>query len=441
MSLEAEQHLIGCALIDNESVVKLLEIPEEWFLTNQHKIIHRAFKALTAQNLNTDMFALDDYLKRTTGENDALNIEYLIELSERLPSLNHWGSYKSVLFDSFLKYTLRTFAQNLLNKTNGNEQGTEIVSYVQNEVCKLTENNASGGPQTIGTYLKQLIDQTEWQMNNPGQLRGLKTGFDELDKTINGFEDGKMYLIAARPAMGKSQFGLVNLGLKLQTEKPIIAFSLEMTGKGLAQRAVCNQAKINGYKLNEADLTAMEWEQFAVATTHLKDSNLLIDETPGLSTAQIRARVKAEQIKSGKIGAIIVDHVGLVKKDPRKSETEALSQISHELAAMSKEFDCPMIVLSQLNRGVESRPDKRPILADLKQTSALEEDARCVMMLYRDDYYDENTNQPNVTEVLIRKNSDGETKTCYFEHNLAMASYLPIDGYSAPQPEQPQRKF
>ena len=441
MSLEAEQHLIGCALIDNESVVKLLEIPEDWFLTNQHKIIHRAFKALTAQNLNTDMFALDDYLKRTSGQNDGLNIKYLIELAERLPSLNHWGSYKTVLFNDYKLNTMQTVAQNLTNKVNAKEPISDIVGYLQEETFKLLTDHNETGPQKFGTYLKQVIDQADWQMNNPGQLRGLKTGFDELDKIINGFEDGKMYLIAARPAMGKSQFGLVNLGLKLQTEDPVIAFSLEMTGKGLAQRAVCNQAKINGYKLNEADLTAMEWEQFAVATTHLKDSNLLIDETPGLSTAQIRARVKAEQIKSGKIGAIIVDHVGLVKKDPRKSETEALSQISHELAAMSKEFDCPMIVLSQLNRGVESRPDKRPILADLKQTSALEEDARCVMMLYRDDYYDENTNQPNVTEVLIRKNSDGETKTCYFEHNLAMASYLPIDGYSAPQPEQLQRKF
>ena len=443
MSLEAEQNLIGCALIDSESVVKLLEIPEEWFLTNQHKIIHRAFKALTAQNLSADMFALDDYLNRTSGQNDGLNLEYFTGLAESLPKLNYWSSYKAALFNDYKLNSMQTVAQNLTNKVNAKEPIAEIVSYLQEETFKLLTDHNESGPKKIDSYLKQVIEQMEWQMDNPDKLRGSETGFTELDQTLNGFEKGKMYLIAGRPGMGKSAFGLVNIGMRLAKQKQVIAFSLEMTGKGLAQRAVCEAAKIKNYKINSATLEPAEWDQLTVAMNNIKEtSNLYIDEQPGLSTAQIRARVKAQQIKNGEIGAIIVDHVGLVKKDPRKSETDALTQISHELAQMSKEFDCPVIVLAQLNRSVEGRPDKRPMMSDLKQSGALEEDARAIILLYRDEYYtkDQST-QPNITEVDIAKNSDGDTKRLYFEHDLSMTAYYPIDGYSAPQPEQPARKF
>jgi replicative DNA helicase len=173
-----------------------------------------------------------------------------------------------------------------------------------------------------------------------------------------------------------------------------------------------------------------------MASTRIHAHNkFYIDETPNITTAQIRSRLKAQELKHGKLGAIFVDHVGLIRKDPRKDETQGLTQVSHDLAMMAKEFDCPMIVLSQLNRGVEGRNDKRPMLSDLKQSGALEEDARGVMLLYRDDYYNPESAEKGITEVIIAKNSDGETKTLHFRHNLALASYEPIDGYTAPEPE------
>jgi replicative DNA helicase len=437
MSMEAEQNIIGCALVDANHVVKLLEIPEDWFLNNNHKIIHRAFKALTDQNLNTDMFALDDYLSRTSGQNSGLDIGYLNGLAESLPRLNYFDSFKGVLFRDYKISNVSKISKTLANKVNANEGIEDIVGYLQEETFKLLTDHNESGPQKIGVYMKQVIAQMEWQMENPGKLLGSETGFAEFDKVLNGFQDGKMYLIAGRPGMGKSAFGLVNIGMKMAKDKPVVAFSLEMTGEALAQRAICEQAKINNYKINEAKLEPSEWDQLMVGMNQIKnESKLMIDETPGLSTAQIRARVKAEQIRHGEIGAIFVDHVGLIKKNPKKSETDALTQISHELAQMSKEFNCPMIVLCQLNRGVEQRPDKRPMMSDLKQSGALEEDARGIIMLYRDDYYDENSAQPNITEVNIIKNSDGETKNLYFQHDLSMTSYYPIDGYTAPAPEQ-----
>lgn len=430
MSLEAEQHLIGCALIDDDSVSKLIEIPEEWFLINDHKIIHREFKRLAANNLSTDMFALTDAIERLNGKNEALGIEYLNTLAENVPNIEHWASYKTILFTDYKKNRIEKTIQNLNNKIKSGENIADVILYMQESVFELLTDHNESKPEKISHFIDQVIDEIQWKIDNPNKLRGKETGFTELDQTINGFEDGKMYLIAARPAMGKTQFGLINLGLNLSRENQVVAFSLEMTGKGLAQRAICNAGNLNSYRINSGVMSDDEWGRLSAAVSVIHDQNkLFIDETPNLSTAQIRARCKAQELKNGKIGVIIIDHVGLIKKDPKKSETEALTKISHELASMAKEFNCPMIVLSQLNRGVESRQDKRPLLSDLKQSGALEEDARCVMMLYRDDYYNPDSANQNVTEVIITKNSDGETKTLFFSHDLGKATYAPIDGF------------
>jgi replicative DNA helicase len=442
MNLEAEQHLLACALIDENHIVKLLEIPEEWFQSNKNKIIYREIKRLTGLNLSSDMFALGDSLNDASGFKSGQITHYLNDLSESLPSLKDFPTYKRILFDSYKTSNVLKIAQNLTLQVNDKTPVSQTIDYLQEQLFNLLSDHNESGPQEMKVYMSQVIEQMEWQQANPGKLRGLQTGFVELDNTLNGFEPGKVILVAGRPGMGKSMFGLVTLGMRLSRENQVVAFSLEMTGKGLAQRAICGEAQISSSKINKAELTGDEWTEFATATQTIAARNkLYIDESPGLSVAQIRARLKAQQIKNGDIGAIIIDHVGLIKKDPRKGETEALAQISHELAAMAKEFNCPMLVLSQLNRGVEQRPDKRPIMSDLKQTSALEEDARIIIFLYRDDYYNKDTDYPGVTEVIIAKNSDGETKTLFFSHDLGKASYTPIDGFTPPEPQNNKKGF
>jgi replicative DNA helicase len=442
MNLEAEQHLLACALIDENHIVKLLEIPEEWFQDNKSKIIYREIKRLTGLNLSCDMFALGDTLNDAQGFKSGQITQYLNDLQESLPSLKAFPTYKRLLFDGYKINNVLKIAQNLTLQVTDKTPVSEIVDYMQEQLIGLLSDHNESGPQEMKVYMSQVIAEMQWQQANPGKLRGKQTGFIELDNTINGFEPGKVYLIAARPGMGKSMFGLVDLGMRLSRENQVVAFSLEMTGKGLAQRAICGVAQINSNKINKADLTADEWDSFATATKTIAErNNLYIDETPGLSTAQIRARLKTQLLKSGKIGAIIIDHVGLIRKDPKQNFTQAMVQISHELAAIAKEFKCPMIELSQLNRKVEDRPDKRPMMSDLKDTSALEEDARVIMMLYRDDYYNENSDTPGITEVNIVKNSDGETKTLFFGHDLGKATYTPIDGFTPPEQQNNKKGF
>lgn len=442
MSLEAEQHLIACVLIDDKQTAALLEIPEDWFLHNSHKLIYRKILELAKMSLGTDLFSVAQSLQQSQQLGSAGGMEYLNELAEQVPSLQHWNSYKNVLFGSYKQWQVKRLVDNLQMQIGTNVKPDEMISYISEQVIELLTDHHQGGPRSISHYMDQVLADIQWRADNAGKLKGHQTGFKELDDLFDGFEAGKMYLVAGRPGSGKTAFGLVNLGLRLARDHTVVAFSLEMTGRGLAARALCNESKVFNGKIRDGSMSDYDMNNLAMAVTRLHaQSKLYIDETPNLSTAQMRSRLKAQELKHGKLGAVIVDHVGLVRKDSRKDDTQGLAQISHDLARMAKEFDCPVIVLSQLNRGVESRNDKRPMMSDLKQSGALEEDARGIMLIYRDDYYNADSPQKGITEINIAKNSDGETKTLYFNHNLAISDYQPNDGYTAPEKEAKGSKF
>ena len=444
MNLEAEQHILGCALLDKNIVPKLLEIPEDWFLHNDHKIIVRSISSLASRSLSCDMFSLVDELDKVNGANNNIGMQYLNDLVEQVPSLKHFDSYKRVLFEGYKKSNISQVVKNLTNQIKENTPLQDMISYMQDEVFKLLTDHNTGGPLSISHYLTKLTKQMQNKMDNPDEMMGVKSGYEDLDDMIGGFEDEKVYLIAARPSIGKSAFGLIDIGMRLASDKagrPVIAFSLEMSGEALAARAVCNKSGLDGNKIKRAEMSSEEWTSFAqVVEVISKTSNLFIDDSHGISTAQMRARLKAIELKHGPLGGIIFDHVGIIKKNERKDETTALAQISHELMGFGKEFKCPIIELSQLNRGVEQRPDKRPAMMDLKQTSALEEDADVIMMLYRDDYYNPDTTEmPNVTEVGIVKNREGPVGTLYFNHDLKASRYSPITGHFKPKPKQEKK--
>ena len=437
MTMEAEQNLLGMAMLDTNSAIKLLEIPEDWFSINAHKLIYRAISSLTAQGLSVDSIELGNSLFAKSDNIDGLDMEYLMTLESEVTKLSHFEGYKNAMFKSYKNNRMQNLVTTLQRKINNADDFQETVGYLQDSVFELLMDHNTSKPELIGKYIDELAKEMQWKQANPNESLSLKTGFEQFDNMLS-LEKGKMYVGAGRPGAGKSQFFLVNIGMRVSREKQTVAFSLEMTGKALAARAISSQSGIYGNKIKDVDLTEEEWTNFAQSAEVIhKQNKLYIDETPNLSTAQIRARLKALQLKNGEIGSVIIDHVGLVKKDPRKSETEALTQISHEFQQMAKEFDCVFIVLSQLNRGVESRPDKRPVMSDLKQSGALEEDARGIILLYRDDYYNTDTNIPNVTEVDIAKNSDGATGKIYFNHDLGRAFYSPIDNFS--QPEKPKK--
>ena len=441
MNLEAEQHLLACAIIDENKVPDLLEIPEEWFFYNQHKLIIRVIKTLSYASLSSDLFAIADSLKQAHQLEMAGGMEYLVELTESLPNLQFWNSYKNSLFGAYKLTQIKQVSDKLQMQIGSGAKPQDMVDYIQTSLIDLMTDHHNGGFKPISSFLDQALEDIQWRMDNEGKMRGIQTGYEQLDEAFDGFESGKPYVIAGRPGMGKTQFAL-NLALRLSQHKPVCVFSLEMTGKGLSMRAICNESRVYNSKIKSGNMNDTEMNSVAMAVTRLHtNAHLYIDEQAGLSTAQMRSRLKAFKIKHGAIGAIVVDHIGLIRKDPRKGDTESLAAIVHELAQFAKEFDCPMIELAQLNRGVEQRTNKRPLLSDLKQSGAIEEDARGVILLYRDEYYNDQTQDKNITEVDIAKNSDGECKTLYFRHNMAIAHYEEISGYEPTIDESKKMKF
>lgn len=432
-SLEAEQHLLACALIDTGKTAELLEIPEEWFGANAHKLIIRAIRALVSQNLEADMFAVSDELDRLNQLDQAGGMPYLTELGESLPNLGFWDSYKNSLLRHYKLRCIGDLNSSLALQLNSNLKPEEIIEDLQAKMIDLLTDHHRGGFQKVGDYLEEVITEMEWRDQNKGALLGQKSGFDELDFTLDGFQNGKVYVIAGRPGAGKSAFSLALADGLTQTQKPWFFFSLEMTGKSIAKRMLGRASKVPNWKFRQG-LAESDFAKIGQGMGIVQDRTLNIDQTPALSIAQIRSRLKAAQIKYGYVGGIVVDHIGLVKKDARKSDTEAMNIIADELLQLAKEFDCPMIELCQLNRGVEGRADKRPMLSDLKQSGKIEENADVVMLLYRDDYYDKEASP--VTEVDVAKNRDGETKTHYFKHDLSIGHYEGLPDYEAPKAEK-----
>lgn len=431
-SLEAEQHLIACALVDDSKMAELLELPEEWFMNNAHKLILRTMRSLVSQNLKADQFSIDDELVRTHQSEMAGGMAYLTDLAESLPNLSFWNSYKNSLFNYYKTYQLEQLNQNLQMQLGTGAKPEEIIEGLQANLVDLLTGHHSGGFKKVGDYLGEVLDELQWREDNKGQLLGQKTGFNELDYTLDGFQNGRVYVVAGRPGSGKTAFALAMADGLTETQKPWFFFSLEMTGKSLAKRMLVRSSGVSNGKFRSGNMTGDEYNKIGPALGNIQDRTLNVDQTPALSIAQIRSRLKAAQVRHGTIGGIIVDHIGLVKKDARKSDTEAMNMIADDLLGMAKEFDCPLVELCQLNRGVEGRSDKRPMMSDLKQSGKIEENADVVILLFREDYYDDQA--APVTEVDVAKNRDGPTKTHFLKHDMGVGSYEALTDYKRPEP-------
>lgn len=426
-SLEAEQHLIACALVDDGKTAELLEIPEDWFSTNAHKLIIRTIRDLTGQNLSADIFAIADELERNRQLDMIGGMAYLTEMSESLPNLSFWSSYKNALFNYYKLRRIEQLNTNLSMQLGTGAKPEEIIEGLQSNLIELLTDHHAGGFKPVGDYLSAVVDELEWRENNPGQLLGQKTGFFEMDYELDGLQDGRVYVVAGRPGSGKTAFGLAMCDGLTLNQRPWFYFSLEMTGKSLAKRMLVRNSGVQNYKFRSGKLEQAEIANIGKGMGAVQDRTLYVDQAPGLSIAQIRSRLKAAQVRHGRIGGVMIDHIGLIKKDGRKTDTEGMNIIADDLLRLAKEFDCPLIELCQLNRGVEGRADKRPMMSDVKQSGKIEENADVVILLYRDDYYDKDA--APVTEVDIAKNRDGQTKKIYLKHDMSLGKYDQMTDY------------
>lgn len=404
---EAEQIIIGSILLDNNALSNVDIINYEDFYRPIHKEIYAAISFLNSKNEPIDIITLSEELKQhkdiiqlLTSMIDktytAQNIKYYAEIVEQKSRLRKQLQ------------TIQMAAAKLYEKENPDDV-TEILEKGIEGSNKKTLSNLVHIKDAMGSYLSEL----EIRCNNKGGIPGVSTGFTELDLKLGGLQNGNVYLIAARPSMGKTAL-VTNIAtnISIKRKMPVGFFSLEMPKEQLINRIVSEYAIIDGNKLKLGRLNDEDWQKVLRSTTLINDSMLLIDDTPALKLSEIKAKARRIKNQHNELGAIIIDYLQLITPGSKSGTREQeVAEISRGLKIMAKELNCPVICLSQLSRACEQRQDKRPMLSDLRESGAIEQDADVVMFVYRDDYYNPNTDKKNIAEISIAKGRNEGTGT------------------------------
>ena len=418
-SIESEQSVIGGLLIDNErwdDVADLLTSDD--FYHEEHRLIFRAMELLIEGEHPIDVVTLQEKLNNLDLLDKAGGLPYLAELAHNTPSAANIRAYANAVHEKALARKLLLTASNIERITRNPEgrAARDIIDEAERELLKIAESRSKeGGPQAINPILKSTVDQIDFLVANQGQLSGLSTGFTLLDEKTNGLQKSDLIIVAARPAMGKTSFAmnLVEAAiLKPQKPKPVVVFSMEMSAQQLMLRLLSATGKIDQTDIRRGTLKDDDWPKLEQAMIRLKDKPLYIDDTPALTPTEVRSRIRRIAREHGDIGLVMIDYLQLMQVTGRsEGRTAEISEISRSLKGLAKEFDCPVIALSQLNRSLEQRPNKRPIMSDLRESGAIEQDADIIMFIYRDEVYNEDSPDTGKGEIILGKHRSGETGT------------------------------
>ena len=419
-SIEAEQSVLGGLLLDNSAWDRAGDLlTDSDFYRYEHKVIYAAIGALINATKPADVITVFEQMQSLGKAEECGGIAYLNALAQSVPSAANLRRYAEIVRERAVLRKLIEASDEIA--TNAfNPQGravSQILDEAEGRIFKIGEEGSrtKQGFQSMDQLVVQLIDRvTELHENGAEEVTGVRTGFFDLDRMTAGLQAGDLIVRAARPSMGKTAFALniaenvaVNEGL------PVAVFSMEMGASQLALRMVGSLGRINQSNLRTGKLGDDEWGRLSEAVDKLKTASVFIDETAALNSSELRARARRQARQCGKLGLVVVDYLQLMSGSSSGDENRAteIGEISRGLKALAKELQCPVIALSLLNRSVESRPDKRPMMSDLRESGAIEQDADIIMFIYRDDYYNKESKEPGVAEIGIAKQRNGPTGT------------------------------
>ena len=413
-SLEAEQAVLGSMLIDSRCVSDVIGIlrPEDFFLKQNQQLYETIYTMFNFSQTIDPVTVLDKL--RELGYYEENSKDYVLQLMEITPTAANAVRYANIVRD---KSMLRGLAQAAsdITETVYSQVGTpaEMLESAEKKIYALRKGERGDSLEHIGTVLHKVFDRLTELAQSDSAIPGLSTGLRDLDSKINGLNKSDLLLVAARPAMGKSAFAL-NLGVNVAKayKKTVAIFNLEMSREQLAMRLLASESFIDMQKLATGKLTDEEWGKLAMAAASLSQTDIRIDDNPSVTVADINA--KCRRIEN--LGLVVIDYLQLMTssgygKNSGDNRVTIVGEISRALKIMAKELNIPVVCLSQLSRAVESRTDKRPILSDLRESGAIEQDADSVMFLYRDDYYNPNSEDKGLAECIVSKNRHGETGT------------------------------
>ena len=419
-SVQAEQGLLGGLLLDNVAMERVLGIVNaEDFYRDDHRRIFRHILKLIDHGKPADVITVSESLQKSNEEEEAGGLAYLAELAESTPSAANIHQYASIIRERALLRRMVTVGDEIAASAL-NPQGRDAKTLLDEAEAKVLEIAEAGARSMSGfiairPLLQEVVERTQalYDRDDPHEITGLPTGLLDLDELTSGLQNSDMIIVAGRPAMGKTALALnIAEHVAVHEHLPVAIFSMEMPGTQLATRFLSSIGRINQKKLRTGQLSEDDWERLTNAMQKLYDAPIFIDETPGLNPIDLRGRARRLARQCGQLGLIVIDYLQLMSGSrPNDNRTAELSDISRAVKSLARELNVPIIALSQLNRSLEQRPNKRPVMSDLRESGAIEQDADIILFIYRDEVYHPDSPDKGSAEVIIGKHRNGPTGT------------------------------
>ncbi|MDR0199649.1 MAG: replicative DNA helicase [Streptococcaceae bacterium] len=417
--LAAEQAVLGAIFLDSERLIEVSEyIKAEDFYRNAHRVIFRAMTALSENSEAIDLLTVRAQLE-LQGDMEAVGgISYLTELVGSVPTAANATYYARIVAEkSQLRQLIRQLTDTVDKAYNQENEATELVAAAEKDILDLSQGQVKRDFTKVPDIINDAFDQIEERSKSKTSITGLPSYYQELDKLTTGFHEEELIILAARPGVGKTAFAL-NIAENVATrqDKAVAIFSLEMGVESLVDRLIASTGPIDANHIRTGQLTEDDWSHLTLATSTLSKAQIYVDDTPGIRISEIRAKSRKLAQETGNLALIVIDYLQLISGNGRENRQQEVSEISRQLKILAKELKVPVVALSQLSRGVESREDKRPRLSDLRESGSIEQDADIVAFLYREDYYnregdDEDVLEDNTVEIIVEKNRQGSRGT------------------------------
>ncbi len=414
-SIEAEQSVIGAMLMDRDAIISASEIiTEEDFYQRQYGVMFQCMVELFNEGQSVDVINLQNRLKEKDVPPEVASLETLRDIITTVPTSANVRAYAEIVREkSMLRKLIRVNEEIANTCYAGKEKLEDILAHTEKAVFDLLQSRTGGDFVPIRQVALNVLEKIEIASKTKDTVTGIPTGFIDLDYKTSGMQPSDFILIAARPSMGKTAF-VLNLVdyVAVKKKRPCMIFSLEMSKEQLVNRMLAMESNVDSQKLRTGTLTDADWDAVVEGIGIIGNSALTIDDTPGISISELRSKCRKKKLESG-LDLVIIDYLQLMSGSGKHSESrqQEISEISRSLKALARELNAPVIALSQLSRACETRTDHRPMLSDLRESGAIEQDADVVMFLYRDDYYNKDTENPNVAEVIIAKQRNGPIGT------------------------------
>lgn len=414
-NVEAEQAVLGAVLLQAEALITSMErLRSEDFYDPSHQLIYEAMVELGEDNQPIDLITLTAHLQDGQHLEEIGGVSYLSRLANAVPTAANVEYYAQIVEEkSMLRRLIRT-ATNIVSDGYAAADDVGIMlGEAEKQILEISNRRSSSGFISIRDVLMDVFERVEHLYTNKGGTTGIPSGFIDLDKMTSGFQRNDLIIVAARPSVGKTAFALnIAQNVGVRSRETVAIFSLEMSAAQLVQRMICAESNVDAGRMRTGYLEGDDWEKLTMAIGSLSEAQIFIDDTPGITVADIRAKCRRLKKERG-LGMILIDYLQLIQGRGKSGENrqQEVSEISRTLKQIARELEVPVIALSQLSRGVEQRQDKRPMMSDLRESGSIEQDADIVAFLYRDDYYDKETEKKNIIEIIIAKQRNGPVGT------------------------------